>query len=208
MKALSEKRLSDYMAQQIADEILSGRIAGGTQLKQEELAEVFGASRIPIREAFQVLEGQGLVVRLATRRIYAVELSEGQIHIIYEMVGDILKKAIENLRNEGKEADLITSLSASLATSIRLDEILSEYTENAYLSKLLDTASDCYIRFALSCGTGEEEKKCRDEIKETILEENGANLGNASGRKKIFKKIDAWMKILADIVNEEREKNR
>ena len=39
MRALSEKRLSDYMAQQIADEILSGRIAGGTQLKQEELAE-------------------------------------------------------------------------------------------------------------------------------------------------------------------------
>ena len=55
MRALSEKRLSDYMAQQIADEILSGRIAGGTQLKQEELAEMFGTSRIPIREAFQVL---------------------------------------------------------------------------------------------------------------------------------------------------------
>ena len=96
MRALSEKRLSDYMAQQIADEILSGRIAGGTQLKQEELAEVFGASRIPIREALQVLEGQGLIVRLATRRIYAVELSEEQIQIIYEMIGDILKKAVEN----------------------------------------------------------------------------------------------------------------
>lgn len=208
MKALSEKRLSDYMAQQIADEILSGRIAGGTQLKQEELAEVFGASRIPIREAFQVLEGQGLIVRLATRRIYAVELSEGQIQIIYEMIGDILKKAVENLKNEGKEADIVTSLSASLSASKRLDEILSEHTENAYLSKLLDTASDCYIRFALSCGETEKEKKCRDEIKELILEENGMNLSYASGKKKIFKKIDVWMQILADIVNKEREKNK
>ena len=45
MKGLSEKRLSDYMAEQIADEILAGRIEGGSQLKQEELAEVFGASR-------------------------------------------------------------------------------------------------------------------------------------------------------------------
>ena len=68
MKGLSEKRLSDYMAEQIADEILAGRIEGGSQLKQEELAEVFGASRIPIREAFQVLESQGLIVRLATKR--------------------------------------------------------------------------------------------------------------------------------------------
>ena len=38
MKDISEKRLSDYMAEQIADEILSGRIPGGSQLKQEELA--------------------------------------------------------------------------------------------------------------------------------------------------------------------------
>ena len=58
MKDISEKRLSDYMAEQIADEILSGRIPGGSQLKQEELAEAFEASRIPIREAFQILENQ------------------------------------------------------------------------------------------------------------------------------------------------------
>ena len=85
MKGLSEKRLSDYMAEQIADEILAGRIEGGSQLKQEELAEVFGASRIPIREAFQVLESQGLIVRLATKRIYTVELDEEQIELIFEM---------------------------------------------------------------------------------------------------------------------------
>ena len=91
MKGLSEKRLSDYMAEQIADEILAGRIEGGSQLKQEELAEVFGASRIPIREAFQVLESQGLIVRLATKRIYTVELDEEQIELIFEMIGEIQK---------------------------------------------------------------------------------------------------------------------
>lgn len=58
MRALSEKRLSDYMAQQIADEILSGRIAGGTQLKQEELAEMFGTSRIP-SEKLSGIRGTG-----------------------------------------------------------------------------------------------------------------------------------------------------
>ena len=199
MRALSEKRLSDYMAQQIADEILSGRIVGGTQLKQEELAEVFGASRIPIREAFQVLEGQGLIVRLATRRIYAVELSEEQIQIIYEMIGDILKKAVENLKNEDKGKEVITILSSDLSTSKRFDEILLECTDNA---------SDCYIRFAVSCGSNEQENKCREEMKQIILEENGVNLDSISGRKKIFKKIDVWMKVLSDIVNIERGKNK
>ena len=103
MRALSEKRLSDYMAEQIADEILSGRIEGGSQLKQEELAEVFGASRIPIREAFQVLESQGLIVRLATKRIYTVELDEEQIELIFEMIGEILKKAVQHVLNTKKQ---------------------------------------------------------------------------------------------------------
>lgn len=53
MRALSEKRLSDYMAQQIADEILSGRIAGGTQLKQEELAEMFGLREFQSEKHFR-----------------------------------------------------------------------------------------------------------------------------------------------------------
>jgi len=109
MKGLSEKRLSDYMAEQIADEILAGRIEGGSQLKQEELAEVFGASRIPIREAFQVLESQGLIVRLATKRIYTVELDEEQIELIFEMIGEILKKAVQHVLNTNLSSCFYTS---------------------------------------------------------------------------------------------------
>ncbi|WP_243007507.1 GntR family transcriptional regulator [Anaerobutyricum hallii] len=149
-----------------------------------------------------------MIVRLATRRIYAVELSEEQIQIIYEMIGDILKKAVENLKNEDKGKEVITILSSDLSTSKRFDEILLDCTDNAYLSKLLYTASDCYIRFAVSCGLNEQENKCREEMKQIILEENGVNLDSISGRKKIFKKIDVWMKVLSDIVNIERGKNK
>ena len=70
------------------------------------------------------------------------------------------------------------------------------------------------------CVFGEEKPACkqcpvhcyqpakREEMKQIILEENGANLDSISGRKKIFKKIDAWMKVLADNVNAERGKNK
>ena len=98
MKDISEKRLSDYMAEQIADEILSGRIPGGSQLKQEELAEAFEASRIPIREAFQILENQGLIIRLATRRITVTELDKEQICLIYSMISEMTKKALNILK--------------------------------------------------------------------------------------------------------------
>ena len=88
-------------------------------------------------------------------------------------------------------------LSSSLSTSKRFDEVVLECTDNAYFSKLLYTASECYIRFAVSCGANEQESKCREEMKQIILEENGANLDSISGRKKIFKKIDAWMKAVS-----------
>ena len=106
MKDISEKRLSDYMAEQIADEILSGRIPGGSQLKQEELAEAFEASRIPIREAFQILENQGLIIRLATRRITVTELDKEQICLIYSMISEMTKKALNSLKHSGKTAQL------------------------------------------------------------------------------------------------------
>jgi hypothetical protein len=51
-------------------------------------------------------------------------------------------------------------------------------------------------------------RRTNEEMKQIILEENGVNLDSISGRKKIFKKIDVWMKVLSDIVNIERGKNK
>lgn len=41
--------------------ILSGRLPGGTALRQEDLATAFGVSRMPIREALRKLEAQALI---------------------------------------------------------------------------------------------------------------------------------------------------
>ncbi len=41
--------------------ILSGDLVAGTQLRQDELANRFGTSRIPVREALRQLESEGLV---------------------------------------------------------------------------------------------------------------------------------------------------
>ncbi len=42
-------------------EILSGVLPGGTQLRQDALAQRFEASRIPVREALRQLESEGLI---------------------------------------------------------------------------------------------------------------------------------------------------
>lgn len=110
MRALSENALATTWHNRLPMRFFSGRIVGGTQLKQEELAEVFGASENSNQRGITGIRGAGIDCPPATRRIYAVELSEEQIQIIYEMIGDILKKAVENLKNEDKGKEVITIL--------------------------------------------------------------------------------------------------
>jgi DNA-binding GntR family transcriptional regulator len=45
----------------IEDEIVTGRLAPGTRLEEATLAEKFGVSRTPIREALLHLAASGLV---------------------------------------------------------------------------------------------------------------------------------------------------
>lgn len=57
---MKNKRTCDYIAEAIQNEILSGRMEAGQPLRQEELSEKLGYSRMPVREALQILEEQGL----------------------------------------------------------------------------------------------------------------------------------------------------
>ena len=53
---------SQRVAESIRAMILSGEMAPGSRIRQEELAERFGLSRIPVREALRRLESDGLVL--------------------------------------------------------------------------------------------------------------------------------------------------
>jgi DNA-binding GntR family transcriptional regulator len=55
--------------------ILTGRLAGGTPLRQEDLAAAFGVSRMPIREALRQLEAQALLDFVPHKGAVVTELS-------------------------------------------------------------------------------------------------------------------------------------
>lgn len=52
----------DHLVEQVCDRILSGEYAPGTKFTEGQLAEDFGASRTPVREAIRALAELGLVV--------------------------------------------------------------------------------------------------------------------------------------------------
>lgn len=63
--------LSRLIYEKLREEILSGSFLPGTVLRQEELAAKFNASRVPLREALNHLEAEGLVT-LRPNRGFAV----------------------------------------------------------------------------------------------------------------------------------------
>lgn len=65
--------------------VLSGVLVPGARLRQEELADLFGTSRIPIREALRALEYEGLVTSEPHRGSTVTPLDADDIEEVYEL---------------------------------------------------------------------------------------------------------------------------
>jgi DNA-binding GntR family transcriptional regulator len=72
--------------QMILDAIDAGELPGGARLIETELAERFGVSRTPVREALKRLEAQG-VAAAEGRRLVVATLDHDQLGELYEVRG-------------------------------------------------------------------------------------------------------------------------
>ena len=90
MTVFEHKQLWESVAHQLRDEILDGRLAAGSRLLETELAERFGVSRGPVRDALNGLARQGLAEDLPRRGTFVSSLSERDLDEVY-----VLRRAIE-----------------------------------------------------------------------------------------------------------------
>ena len=142
---MRKKRVCDYIAEAVQNEILSGRMEKGMPLRQEELAEQLGYSRIPIREALQMLESQGLAKRLATRHVVVADVSNQVIRENFDLFFDVELMTMENMQ---KKAVLWRETVLQENAEESFHQFLIENSTNEYFVRILENALDCYIRFA------------------------------------------------------------
>ena len=92
------------IATQVREAILSGEYAPGARIRQEDIAEEFGASRIPVREALRILEADGLVTLVANTGAWVAHLSLGECEEVYQIRERIepllLRYSLPNLSTE------------------------------------------------------------------------------------------------------------
>ena len=66
------------ISRSLAERIISGTLEPGARLRQDHIALEFGTSHVPVREAFRLLEAQGLAISEPRRgfRVAAFDLAD------------------------------------------------------------------------------------------------------------------------------------
>ncbi|MGO4451235.1 GntR family transcriptional regulator [Phyllobacterium sp. TAF24] len=101
MTAANEDTIANRISRILADRIVTGQLEPGAKLRQDHVAEEFGASHVPVREAFRKLEAQGLAVSEPRRgvRVASFDLKEVREVALMraELEGLALRHAVPHL---------------------------------------------------------------------------------------------------------------
>lgn len=76
---------SNRVAAHLREAILRGDIAPGDWIRQEEVAERLGSSRLPVREALRMLEAEGLTEHARNRGARVPALTRHEVEVVYRM---------------------------------------------------------------------------------------------------------------------------
>jgi DNA-binding GntR family transcriptional regulator len=129
-----------HLARSIIEEtlrsaILDGRLPCGTALRQQDLADLFGVSRMPVREALRQLEAQELLSVTTHKGAVVAPLIQGDATETYEL--RILLES-EAMR---QSIPLLTSADHALAAGyIEALETQHDYSEIGRLNRLFHMA--------------------------------------------------------------------
>lgn len=81
--------LSERIRDALTDEITSGRLGAGTGLDEQQLADRFGASRTPVREALRQLSVSGLVQVRPRRGVVVTRLTSERVMDMFETTAEV-----------------------------------------------------------------------------------------------------------------------
>jgi DNA-binding GntR family transcriptional regulator len=126
---IRRETLGSQIYELLRDRILSGELAGGARILQSALSEEMGISRIPVRDALQRLESDGLIVGDEIGRYTVVPFSVEDAEEIYAIRRRLEPFAIEMAAARMSEATLaeLKALQAELTKAAR-ERDLKRYT--------------------------------------------------------------------------------
>lgn len=101
---IGKRTLGEMICDKVIMWIMEGTLEPGQRIREEDLAEAFGVSRVPIREALRMLENRGLIQIEPYVGANVVKLSPDDIKEIYYLRSELeslaCKKAAQNMTDD------------------------------------------------------------------------------------------------------------
>jgi DNA-binding GntR family transcriptional regulator len=84
--SLAPRALYEEVAEQLRQRIFQRELQPGSWIDEVKIAQDFGISRTPLREALKVLAAEGLVTMKVRRGAYVTEVSETDLADVYHLL--------------------------------------------------------------------------------------------------------------------------
>lgn len=104
--ALTSRALYEEVAEQLRQRIFQHELAPGSWIDELRIAEEFGISRTPLREALKVLATEGLVTMKLRRGAYVTETSDKDLRDVYHLLALLESDAAGVVAQRASSADL------------------------------------------------------------------------------------------------------
>ncbi|RDE19829.1 GntR family transcriptional regulator [Motiliproteus coralliicola] len=153
----SQPSRSEHAYQQLRASIHSGQLEAGSRIREAELADRFGISRTPIREAIRRLESEGLVCSSTHKGMMVTQLDYQSVIELYQMrellegaaaaqtarlASDAELSALRNLLNAERQAAEQGAIQQQARINKTFHQALYQAAHNRYLIKSLGSLQD------------------------------------------------------------------
>ena len=98
---------SDRVAEEVRRLVWTGDLTAGARLNQDDLAQRFGVSRIPVREALIALAHAGVISMTPHRGAFVEPLTSETVSDLYELYARVDGFAIAKAIERGRDLDML-----------------------------------------------------------------------------------------------------
>src|SRR5881394_4005189 len=106
--SLSPRALYEEVAEVLRQRIFKRELEPGSWIDELKLAEEYGISRTPLREALKVLAAEGLVTMKVRRGAYVTEVSDRDLAEVYHLLSLLESDAAAVVAQKASDVELKT----------------------------------------------------------------------------------------------------
>lgn len=141
--SLAPRALYEEVAELLRQRIFRRELAPGSWIDEVKLAQEYGISRTPLREALKVLAAEGLVTMKVRRGAYVTEVSERDLEEVYHLLALLESDAAAVVAERATTAELkeLQGLHAELEGSLQDRERFFALNERFHM-RLLEIAGN------------------------------------------------------------------